>query len=174
MNPTFNTNYQVRRAAPNTTPTSDINRRVWGFPGPPSGLLKGFTELAESCYPHDCSFFTVKGHRLKSEMRQLSPGGFQCRASCCPVPGELRAAPGPPSKAVWQHTEYCQPGRSPAPWGLWAIAASLFLWMGWRPKFGQPCLCDQGPGETLTPAPRWVSLVVNPACVLSHSTTSRS
>ena len=105
MNPTFNTNYQVRRAAPNTTPTSDIHRRVWGFPGPPSCLLKGFMELAESCYPHVCSFFTVKGHRLKSEMRQLSPGGFQGRASCCPVPGELTAAPIPPSNDVWQHTQ---------------------------------------------------------------------
>ena len=62
-------------------------------------------ELSESCY-HVCGFF-YKRHGLKSEMGQLrqSLGEFQGRASCCPVPVELRAAPITPSKDMRQCTQ---------------------------------------------------------------------
>lgn len=129
MNPTFD--YKVRRAIPQTTPPSDTNqslgipkttvpsatnRRVWRFPGPPRvNQLEGSTELTESCYLMFGGLgffwgflvcfvlfvFTVKGHGLKSEMKQLkqSPGGFPYifQLSCS---GGAKSSPSSSSKDV--------------------------------------------------------------------------
>lgn len=93
MNPTFNISYKVRGES-------------GGSQDQPHVYEKDAWELSESCYPHVCAYFN-KRHGLKSEMGQLrqSPGEFQCRASCCPIPVKLRAAPIPPNKDVGQHTQ---------------------------------------------------------------------
>ena len=146
-------------------------------------------ELSESCYPHVCAFFS-KRHGLKSEMGQLrqSQGEFQCRASCCPIPVELRAAPIPPSK-TWDSTHRVLPNRTFTCTVGACPLGSLTMWLMIRALGPRSITVSldrlkvkgwstlptwSGSRRNLKPANQVRFLVISPVEVLSHITTSRS